>query len=125
VPARMLAYWITTVLAALLFTVPGIGLIGHIPHFMEDMSRLGYPPYFPTILGIWKILGAAAILAPGLPRLKEWAYAGMVFDLSGATLSHLIIGGMVVKSVVPSLIACIVIASWKLRTGSRVLRKAA
>ena len=124
-PARMLAYWISTALAALLFTVPGFGLLGHLPHFMEDMSRLGYSQYVPTILGIWKILGALAILVPGLPRLKEWAYAGMIFDLSGAALSHVIVDGMAVKAVMPSLIACIVIASSKLRTGDRVLRKTA
>jgi hypothetical protein len=125
VTTRSLAYWITTALAALLFTVPGIGLLRHTPHFMEDISHLGYPPYFPTILGTWKILGAVAIVAPGLPRLKEWAYAGMLFDLSGAALSHLVLGDVAVKAVVPCLILSIVIASWTLRTNGRILQKAA
>lgn len=120
--ARTIGYWITTALAAMLFTVPAIGLLTHMPHFAEDMSHLGYPPYFPSILGVWKILGAGTILAPGLPRLKEWAYAGMCFDLSGAASSHLILGDMAVKVVVPCLILCIVLASWALRSDGRVLR---
>ena len=89
---------------------------------MEDLSHLGYPQYFPTILGTWKILGALAILSPGLPRLKEWAYAGMIFDLSGAALSHLIAGDTAIKPFVPCLVICIVIASWMLRTNGRILR---
>ena len=52
------------------------------------MSHLGYPAYFAVLLGVWKVLGGLAILAPRLPRLKEWAYAGMFFDLSGAAISH-------------------------------------
>ena len=67
------AYWTFTILAALLFAVPGAALLLRVPHFTADMARLGYPVYFLTILGIWKLLGVIAILAPGLPRLKEWA----------------------------------------------------
>lgn len=121
--ARTLGYWITTVLAALLFTVPGIGLLGRLPHFVEDMSRLGYPLYFLTLLGVWKILGAIAIVAPGFPRLKEWAYAGMVFDLSSAAVSRAVVGDTAVKMIVPCIIGCVVLISWALRSNGRCCRK--
>ena len=53
---------------------------------------MGYPPYFLVILGIWKLLGAVALVIPGFPRLKEWAYAGVIFDLTGAVASLLVSG---------------------------------
>ena len=53
-----------------------------------NVSILGYPVYFLTLLGVWKVLGAIALLVPGLPRLKEWAYAGIVFNMTGAAASH-------------------------------------
>ena len=55
---------------------------------MKGMRQLGYPDYFAVILGVWKVLGGVAVLIPRCPRLKEWAYAGMFFDLSGASASH-------------------------------------
>ena len=82
------------------------------------MAHLGYPSYFLTILGAWKVLGALAILSPGLPRLKEWAYAGMFFDLSGAVASHALMGDGVSKVIGPCLVGSIVIASWLLRRES-------
>lgn len=105
--ARTVGYWIATALSALLFIVPGIGLVGHMPHFVNDMSRLGYPLYFLTLLGAWKILGALAIMSPGLARLKEWAYAGMIFDLSSAAISRAVVGDTAAKVLIP----CIVVHS--------------
>jgi hypothetical protein len=63
-----------------------------LPPFSEIMADLGYPAYFMTIIGIWYILGALAVLAPRLPRLKEWAYAGLAFVYTGAAASHLSVG---------------------------------
>lgn len=122
---RTIGYWVTTVLAALLFTVPGIGLLGRVPHFTEDMAHLGYPLYFLTFLGVWKVLGAVAILAPRFPRLKEWAYAGMIFDISGAVVSRAVMGDGAMKVIVPCIVGCLVVASWALRPEGRVLRAAA
>lgn len=113
------AYWIFTVLAALLFAVPGTALLLGVPHFTADMARLGYPAYFLTILGIWKLLGSIAILSPRLPRLKEWAYAGMIFDLSSAVISRALVGGEVVKILPPLFVGIIVILSWRLRPAGR------
>src|SRR5438105_12827555 len=86
--ARPVLYWLTTALTGVAFAVPGALNLLHAPHIAADMAHLGYPPYFLTIFGTWKILGAIAVLLPRSPRLKEWAYAGMVFDLSGAAASR-------------------------------------
>jgi uncharacterized membrane protein YphA (DoxX/SURF4 family) len=83
------------------------------------MTHLGYPPYFMVILGVWKVLGGIAVLIPRTPRLKEWAYAGMFFDLTGATASHASVGDPIAKIVTPLIIVGIVIASWALRPASR------
>jgi uncharacterized membrane protein YphA (DoxX/SURF4 family) len=113
-------YWVFTALTALLFAVPGMALLLRIPHFTEDMAQLGYPSYFLTILGVWKLLGVLAILVPGLPRLKEWAYAGMIFDLTSAVISRTVTGGAVIKILPPLVAIAIVMLSWKLRPAARV-----
>ena len=82
------AYWTTTALAALAFLSGGAIDIGQPANMVALMAHLGYPAFLLTLLGVWKILGGVAILAPRLPRLKEWAYAGMFFDLTGAAVSH-------------------------------------
>ncbi|MGH7440466.1 MAG: DoxX family protein, partial [Polyangiaceae bacterium] len=79
------------------------------------------PPYFLTILGTWKVLGAIVVAAPRLPRLKEWAYAGMIFDLTGAAASRAFMGDGAPTVVVPLAIAGVVLASWSLRPASRRL----
>ena len=117
----MVAYWFTTVLTALLFAVPGAALLLKIPHFVSDMARLGYPTYFLAILGIFKLLGAAAILAPRLPRLKEWAYAGMIFDAICAALSRAAIGDAPLAMVPPLMIGALALLSWWLRPDRRKL----
>jgi hypothetical protein len=119
--ARTLVYWIATVSAAVLFAVPGAALLAGVPHFAEDMAHLGYPGYFLAILGVWKLLGAATIVAPGLARFKEWAYAGMVFDATSAAVSRAALGDGVAKIVLPLVIAAVVIVSWALRPPTRRL----
>jgi hypothetical protein len=76
-------------------------------------DHLGYPPYFITILGIWKVLGAAVILLSGFALVKEWAYAGMILDLTGATASHVAVGDDMRHVVVPLVLAALVVASWR------------
>ena len=118
------AYWIFTVLTALLFAVPGVALLLRVPHFTADMAQLGYPVYFLTILGIGKLLGVITILSPRLPRLKEWAYAGMIFDVSSAVISRAVMGGDAIKILPPILVGVIVILSWRLRPAGRALTPA-
>ena len=120
--SRLIAYWVTTVVSTLAFNVPGALNLIRAPHIAQDMAHLGYPPYFLTILGTWKVLGGIVVAAPRLPRLKEWAYAGMIFDLTGAAASRAAMGDGATMVIVPLLIACVVLASWSLRPESRRLQ---
>jgi hypothetical protein len=85
-------YWILTGLMAAFMLIASVPDILLIPQAVAIFTHLGYPPYLIRFIGIAKILGVAAILAPVGPRLKEWAYAGLVFDLIGAWYSHLAVG---------------------------------
>ncbi|HEX3596515.1 MAG TPA: DoxX family protein [Polyangiaceae bacterium] len=116
-----IAFWIATGVVSVAFLGSGIANLVHAPHIAADMARLGYPAYFSTILGAWKVFGAIAIVAPRLPRLKEWAYAGMIFDLSGAAISRGVSGDGAAGIVPPVIVAAFVVASWALRTEDRFL----
>ena len=90
---RAIVYWVSTVLIAFSMGSGGIGQLAHVPGVVDGFVHLlGYPAYFVTILGFWKLLGAIAILVPRFPRLKEWAYAGIFFNVTGAALSHAAVG---------------------------------
>ena len=88
-------YWILTGLMAAFMLVASIPDVLQIPDAIEVFTRLGYPRYLLPFIGIAKILAVIAILSPGFSRLKEWAYAGLVFDLIGALYSHIAIGDSV------------------------------
>lgn len=118
---RIYVYFATLGLFSLAMVGSGVMDLAQPPALLEGMKLLGYPAYFVALLGIWKLLGVAAVLAPRRPRLKEWAYAGFVFDLSGAAVSHLVSGDGVGKAVVPLLLLGIGLASWALRPASRRL----
>ena len=117
--ARSAAYWTSTTLIALSMFSGGAAYLARAEEPLRGMAELGYPAYFVFLLGIWKILGGLAILAPRLPLLKEWAYAGIAFDLTGAAFSHAAIGHPVAKVIVPLVILGIAAASWALRPASR------
>ena len=119
--ARNVSYWITTGLVALAFAFGGVADLARSPDMIAGMAHLGYPAYLAGLLGVWKLLGAGAILAPGTARLKEWAYAGMLFDLTGAAYSHASSGDPVGKILTPLIILGLVVASWALRPATRVL----
>ena len=122
--SQSIAYWVFTVLTAMLFAIPGAALLLRVPHFTKDMAQLGYPAYFLMILGAWKMLGVLAILIPGRPRLKEWAYAGMFFDLTSAAISRAVVGDALIKMLVPLVVVAIVFLSWRLRPAGRILTNA-
>jgi uncharacterized membrane protein YphA (DoxX/SURF4 family) len=113
-------YWISTVLLAVFLVLGGVTELLRAPPVAQAIASLGYPAYLATILGVWKLLGAAAVTSPRLPRLKEWAYAGIAFDLSGAALSHGI-SGEGAKVGVPLVLLGIALVSWALRPASRRL----
>jgi len=120
---KAVGYWICTVLVALSFLSGGIVDLMRSPQALEGMTHLGYPAYFMIILGLWKVLGGIVILLPGFPLLKEWAYAGMIFDLTGASASHIAVGDDVRHILVPLVLAALVVASWALRPESRKLKR--
>lgn len=122
--ARKIAYWVATVLIAFVMIGGGVTDIARPPFMIEGMAKLGYPVYFLVILGVWKVLGGVVVLTPGLPTLKEWAYAGMIFDLTGASLSHAAVGKPAGEIIPPLVISAIVMASWALRPPGRRLVKA-
>src|SRR5262249_18877024 len=83
--------------------------------------QLGYPVYFVMILGFWKLLGSLALVVPGLPRVKEWAYAGIFFNMTGAAVSHLVCHDAAWHVGVTLGLAALAVASWALRPASRTL----
>lgn len=119
--ARTIGYWVSTGLLAFAFAAGGVGDLSGAPQVLEGMTHLGYPAYFATILGVWKVLGAVALLAPRFPRLKEWAYAGIFFDLTGAAYSHAVSGDPAGKVITPLVLVAVAAASWALRPESRKL----
>lgn len=112
-------YWIATVWLALGMFSTGIVQLMKRKEEIDMISGLGYPVYFLTILGTWKVLGVLAVLLPKFPVLKEWAYAGFFFAMSGAIFSH-IASGNAVNEVFPSLLLLILTAiSWWFRPVDR------
>jgi DoxX-like protein len=125
---KSIGYWVATTLIALETFVGGITDLVHGgtelvagPPVLGVVTHLGYPEYILTILGLWKLLGAIVIAAPGLPRLKEWAYAGVFFELTGAAASYVLHGEITSDLVAPLILAALAMISWALRPEGRVL----
>jgi uncharacterized membrane protein YphA (DoxX/SURF4 family) len=117
---RAVLYWLTTVLLAFELGLGGVWDVLRLPHVRLVMDRLGYPAYLLLILGVWKLLGTVAVIVPRFPRLKEWAYAGAVFDLTGALASHLASGFIETGTFVYLVVMLgVTAASWALRPPSR------
>lgn len=117
---RAIAYWVATVFVAGNAAAAGTMDILHVEPFFGVLLRLGYPAYFSSILGTWKVLGAAALLAPRLPRLKEWAYAGCFIDYTAAVASYLAVGeGSPSHLAGPIVSSVALVVSWALRPSSR------
>ena len=112
-------YWISTIWLALGMLSTGIVQLIKMKEEADMMARLGYPLYFLTIIGIWKILGVAAVLIPKFPLLKEWAYAGFFFAMSGAVFSHLAAGDEAKEFFGPVLLLILTIVSWYFRPADR------
>jgi uncharacterized membrane protein YphA (DoxX/SURF4 family) len=119
--ARTIVYWVATAIIALVMLSGGAADLLHRKDTVEGMLRLGYPLYFVRILGFWKVLGGIAVLAPRTPRLKEWAYAGIFFDFTGAAASHMASGDGIGHIAWPALFALLTIVSWALRPPGRVV----
>ena len=119
-------YWIATLWLALgmlstgalqLFKVRAEGAVA--PPGVYGITHLGYPVYFLTILGVWKILGVVALLIPKFPLVKEWAYAGFFFAMSGAVFSHIASGDSMTQNVPALLLLILTVISWYFRPADR------
>ncbi len=108
-------YWIATGFLSFGMLAGGIQQSLQIGGYNKIVSDLGYPLYILSILGVWKILGVIAILIPKKPILKEWAYAGFFFAMSGAFISHLVSGQSFVEALPSLILILITIASWYFR----------
>lgn len=117
--ARKIAYWFFTLWLSLGMASTGIVQLIKPAEEVEKITHLGYPVYFLTILGIWKLLGVLAVLAPKMPLLKEWAYAGFFFAMSGAAISHIALHDPVTETLPSLLLLTLTVISWYLRPESR------
>jgi uncharacterized membrane protein YphA (DoxX/SURF4 family) len=121
---KSISYWVITAMVAFFIGSGGAAELARVPGNVEGLAHLGYPVYFATIIGFWKVLGAIAIVAPGFPRLKEWAYAGIFFDLTGAAASCAAVGGYGAYGfhvIAPLVLTGLTVASWALRPESRTI----
>lgn len=112
-------YWIATVWLSLGMMSTGIVQLINMKEEVQYMLDMGYPAYFLTIMGAWKMLGVIALLVPRYPLLKEWAYAGFFFIASGALLSHIAVSSPAVELIGPSLLLVLTIVSWYFRPADR------
>jgi hypothetical protein len=118
---RNIGYWVATVLFSLVYFGSGLADVLHASPVVQTLGHLGYPAYFASIIGPWKIAAAITLVAPGLPKVKEWAYAGVVFDLTGALASHAVLGDHGPKQVVPIVLLGLLVVSYRSRFGNRVV----
>src|SRR5215813_12018937 len=130
--ARKIAYWVSTIYVALAMFYGGLaevldastGVVFSSIGIRTVVAILGYPLYFVYIIGIAKMLAAIAILAPGFPRLKEWAYAGIIFNMTGAAATGVFTHSAAWHVAVDLVLAGLTVASWALRQPSRRLEGA-
>jgi hypothetical protein len=118
---KTISYWTATIIIAFVLLSGGAADLFRQKDTVGGMLHLGYPIYFVSILGVWKVFGAVALLAPRFPRLKEWAYAGVFFDLTGAAISHAACNDAIWHVIVTLSFAGIALASWALRPPERKL----
>ncbi|TDB60101.1 DoxX family protein [Arundinibacter roseus] len=114
-------YWVATIWLSLGMVSTGIVQLLQMEDEVQKMNTLGYPSYFLTIIGVWKILGVIAVLVPKFQLAKEWAYAGFFFIMSGAIFTHLAVGDKAVEYFGPALLLVLTIVSWYFRPEDRKL----
>lgn len=116
---KKIVYWISTIWLALGMTSSAVVQLMRIPEGVQGVTHLGYPEYLLSILGTWKICGVLMILAPRLPLVKEWAYAGFFFVASGAFISHITMGDGFGDIFPSALLGILTVVSWYSRPDSR------
>lgn len=117
---KLIIYWVATTLLSFGMLASGIAQIIHSQAMIDLVVPLGYPLYFLSIIGVWKVLGVITILMPGFKLVKEWAYAGFFFLMTGAIASHLASGHYDVQAIIgPLMQTLFVILSWYFRPANR------
>jgi len=116
-------YWVSTAWLALGMLSTGIVQLIKTKEEVDNITHLGYPAYLLTILAIWKILGVITVLIPKFALLKEWAYAGFFFAMSGAVVSYIISGNPIAKIFPALLLLVLTIISWYFRPTNRRVDK--
>jgi len=120
---KKIGYWVTTILLCFCM-LGGIGQLFQVKQVVDGFAPLGYPTYFISIIGFWKVLAIIAILVPKFPLLKEWAYAGIFFAMTGASVSHIAVNDSAFHIIVPLVIVGLAVCSWFLRPEARKLNTA-
>jgi hypothetical protein len=118
---KTMTYWTSTAILTAGLFAGGLSQLGHQQDTAAAIQHLGYPLYFMTIIGTWKVLAVFALLVPGFARLKEWAYAGVFFNMTGAMISHLVCGDPAWRVAVALSFAVLAVVSWATRPASRTL----
>jgi hypothetical protein len=116
---KKIVYWVATIWLSLGMLSTGIVQIIQMGEEVEMMLRLGYPLYFLSLIGVWKILGVIAVLVPKTPLIKEWAYAGFFFTMTGALVSHFALGDKAIEFFGPTLLLVLTVVSWYFRPSDR------
>ncbi len=117
--ANKIIYWTTTIFLSVGMLAGGIQQMLQIGGYNEIVTKLGYPLYLLSIIGTWKILGVIAILIPKSPLLKEWAYAGFFFVMTGAAISHLAVDQPFVETMPALVLLIVIVLSWYFRPADR------
>ena len=118
---RVAVYWVSTGAIAAEALVGGALDLARYGPYLRLLTDLGYPEWLATIMGGAKLIAGGVVLAPGLPRLKEWAYAGILINMLGAAASHLMAGRAVVNVIPPLAFVVVALVSWGTRPSSRRL----
>lgn len=116
-----ITYWVATIWLSLGMVSTGIVQLIQMEEEALKMKELGYPLYFLTIIGVWKLLGVTVVLIPKFPLVKEWAYAGFFFLMTGAIFSHLAHGDNALEYFGPTLLLILTVVSWYFRPNTRKL----
>jgi len=114
-------YWIATIWLSLGMVATGVVQLIRSKEEVAMFTELGYPLYFMTLLAVWKFAGVIAVLIPRFPLLKEWAYAGFFFAMSGAVISHFALGDEAIEFFGPVLLLVLTATSWYFRPADRKL----
>lgn len=114
-------YWIATIWFSLGMITSAIVQLIPMEEEVVRMNGLGYPTYFLTIIGVWKILGVLAVLMPKFPLVKEWAYAGFFFLMTGAVFSHFAVGDSASEYFGPTLLLILTVVSWYFRPTDKTI----